>query len=328
MSWHALSTKICKLSPHLSTSSSALLTPVVDLPKTIAVIGTKKRTSKVHSGYNSLTSWRTRSTLASNDYRRSECMTWKKEKNKETGVLQNEHHQAEASTALPHEGPEHANVRGHGDSKHVKENQKSSPPPPGRSLWSVSYTFKASGLAGIYLNDCHTAELHLNPDPKDICHIRSPRPTLPIFSIYCNSYHTDALDTFPNLRNTKIGLPPYLLSRGLGPSPSRPAPPVYWKTLHVHVSHEILSCSGPHSAGTRIRGGGGDEDGTALNSSLLSSVSRIFFLIFVGFPDIREIQQNTADYFKFCKHSFPSAPSPVVPKEHGGRKEEQALLRH
>jgi len=45
----------------------------------------------------------------------------------------------------------------------------------------------------------HTALLHLKPEPKAICHTRSPRFTRSLASMYASSYHKELLDVLPNL---------------------------------------------------------------------------------------------------------------------------------
>ena len=42
-------------------------------------------------------------------------------------------------------------------------------------LVHIIYPPQAELLRGEFLRHCHTAELHLNPDPKAICQMRSPR---------------------------------------------------------------------------------------------------------------------------------------------------------
>ena len=60
------------------------------------------------------------------------------------------------------------------------------PPPPG------------DGSAGTSRSARHTALLHLNPDPKPICHTRWPRRTRPLASAYASSYHSELLLVLPN----------------------------------------------------------------------------------------------------------------------------------
>jgi hypothetical protein len=45
----------------------------------------------------------------------------------------------------------------------------------------------------------HTALLHLKPEPKAICHTRSPRFTRSFASMYASSYHKELLEVLPNL---------------------------------------------------------------------------------------------------------------------------------
>jgi len=50
----------------------------------------------------------------------------------------------------------------------------------------------------------HTALLHLKPEPKAICHTRSPRCTRPLASEYASSYHKELLEVLPNLHTTRF----------------------------------------------------------------------------------------------------------------------------
>lgn len=65
--------------------------------------------------------------------------------------------------------------------------------------WISSIHGFLSSRSSTFLNALQTALLHLNPDPKAICHKRSPFLILPLASPYDSAYQTEALHVFPNL---------------------------------------------------------------------------------------------------------------------------------
>ena len=64
------------------------------------------------------------------------------------------------------------------------------------TCWDQGLTQASCGVSTVR-RACHTAELHLKPLPKAICHTLSPYWTMPSCSDQAGSYQMEAEEVFP-----------------------------------------------------------------------------------------------------------------------------------